>query len=74
MADPKPETAFVRDMARLAGRDGTGFVARRTEGGVHVQGLYGGARYPLEGWRELFLRHLHAGLYDCKPRPKKAGG
>lgn len=65
MADPNPETAFVRDMAQLAGRDGSGFVARRSQGSVHVQGPFGAARYPLKGWRELFLKHLHAGWYDC---------
>ena len=68
MADPTPETAFVRDMAQLSGRDAIGFSACLTDGSVHVQGRHGAARYPLEGWRELFLRHLHAGWYDSRQR------
>lgn len=33
-----------------------------------VQGRHGAARYPLEGWRELFLRHPRAGGYDSRQR------
>jgi hypothetical protein len=72
-SEPTVETLLARSIVQLAGRDPAHFSARLSGHSVHVLGPSSAARYPKEGWLELFRAHLQAGFFD-QPRGPVTGG
>jgi hypothetical protein len=73
--DPDPtqtHTALVRNVARLSGHPADGFVATSIhDGSVCVRSPNCVAFYSSDQWLEAFTRHLLAGYFDAKDRPRQ---